>query len=510
MGQPGIPMGQPGIRKHRRLFVARFWYEGNSFGPLPADRGAFERSEWARGEQALRLAAGTLQELAALPAFADRHPDWELAVSRCASAIPSGPIEDEVFDAFLAEVLDDLQARMADGGVDAIYLSLHGAAMTRVRPHPELDLIQAIRGRFPDVPLAATFDMHGNLHPRLAGLLTVGAGYRTHPHLDMREVAERTLDRLVDCVEQNLGTHGFLVNTGLLLPSINMRTSDGPMRRLQAEAARAEEEGGVLAASIFGGFPYADAAHAGASAMVFTTARQDPDGSRARRIAEELADSLRAAYSEFLVSLPSPAEALASALASTRPGLIAITDAADNPYSGGAADTPGLLPALLDARPQVPCVFASFADARIVEQAKRVGAGQAFDARLGASHGEAFGKPVPVRVVPLLFTDGRYRGTAGLLRGSEVQLGETVLLAIADRPNIRIIVTSRVDPGIDRAFFQLHGIELERERLLLVKGKNHFRAAAGSLCSEIIDADAPGPACLDFVRLPYKHRRQPA
>jgi microcystin degradation protein MlrC len=104
------------------------------------------------------------------------------------------------------------------------------------------------------------------------------------------------------------------------------------------------------------------------------------------------------------------------------------------------------------------------------------------------------------------FTDGRYRGTAGLLDGAEIQLGETVLLAIADKPNIRIIVTSRVDPCIDIAFYQLHGIDLADERLLLVKGKNHFRAAAGRLCAEIVDVDAPGPACLDFTRLPYRHR----
>ena len=53
----------------RRLFIARLSYEGNSFGPLPADRAAFERTEWVRGEAAIERAAGTVWELAALPAF---------------------------------------------------------------------------------------------------------------------------------------------------------------------------------------------------------------------------------------------------------------------------------------------------------------------------------------------------------------------------------------------------------------------------------------------------------
>ncbi len=491
----------------RRLFVARFFYEGNSFGPLLADRNAFERHEWTIGEEAVRLAAGTILELGALSGFRKLHPDWSLVVSRCASAIPSGPIADEVFERFLAEVLADLQSAMAAGGVDAVYLSLHGAAMTETRAHPDLDLVDAIRRRCPEVPLAATFDLHANLHPRLASLLTVATGYRTHPHVDMRDVAQRTLDRLVECVETGAATRCCLENTGLLLPSINMRTADGPMRRLQEAAARAESQEGVMAASIFGGFPYADADHSGASALVFTAAAQDPDGVLARQVAAQLAQALHAARDEFFIELPSPADGLARALSRDIPGLIGITDAADNPYSGGAADTPGLLRALLDASPEVPCLFASLADERTVREAQRAGLGQPFDARLGATHGNAFGDPVPVRVVPTLFTTGRYRGTSGLLDGAEVQLGDTVLLAVADRPAIRIIVTSRVDPCIDLAFYRLHGIDLARERLLLVKGKNHFRAAAGSLCAEIIDVDAPGPACLDFTRLPYKHRQ---
>src|SRR5690606_16248330 len=305
------------------------------------------------------------------------------------------------------------------------------------------------RKRLPRVPLAATFDMHANMHPRLGELLTVAGSYRTHPHLDMREVAAGTLERLAWIVEGNVQTMGWLENTGLLLPSINMRTSDGPMRRLQELAARAEDEDGILAVSVFGGFPYADAVHAGASAMVFSDAGRDADGALARDTARQLADAIRASREEFHVRLPSPREGIERALASTTPGLIGITDAADNPYSGGAADTPALLAALLEASPTVPCVFASFADADLVERARQAGIGRAFDARLGARHGKQFGEAVAVRVEPLRLTDGCYRGTATLLDGADLHLGPTVVLAVAGRPNIRILVTSRVDPGID-------------------------------------------------------------
>jgi microcystin degradation protein MlrC len=493
----------------RRLFVARFAYEGNSFGPLAADLAAFARTEWRRGDDALRAAAGTVHELAAIPAFAERHPDWRVTVSRCASAMPAGPIDDTAFDAFLTEMLEDLRREAHAEGIDAIYLSLHGAAMTRSRPQADLDIVEAVRAAAPGVPIAATFDMHGNLPERLGALLAIGAGYRTHPHLDMRELAGRTLDRLVGCIERDASTRSCLVNTGILLPSINMRTTDGPMRALQALAADAERIRGVLAASVFGGFPYADAAHAGASAMVYTDASVDADGALARSVAARLADALRAARPDFFVTLPSPSDAIARALAVAAPGLVAVTDAADNPYSGGANDTPGLLPALLAAAPTVPCVVASFADAALVGRAREAGAGRSFGAAFGATHGSAFGAAVALRVVPQCFADGRYRGSEGLLTGVDVRCGDTVMLAAADRPNLRIIVTSQVDPGIDAGFYAMLGIDLARERLLVVKGKNHFRAGVGRRCAAIVDADAPGPACLDFTRLPYRHLRLP-
>jgi len=60
--------------------------------------------------------------------------------------------------------------------------------------------------------------------------------------------------------------------------------------------------------------------------------------------------------------------------------------------------------------------------------------------------------------------------------------------------------------GDDPAFYALHDIDLAALRLLCAKAKNHFRAAFAERCIEIIDCDAPGPACQDLSRLPFRHR----
>ena len=112
-----------------------------------------------------------------LPAFRAAHPRWQVVVSRCACAIPAGPIDERVADAWLAEVRADLAAASRDGGVDAIWLSLHGAAMTASRPALDFELVRALHDARPGVPIAATFDMHGN-HPEALGpLLALGAGW---------------------------------------------------------------------------------------------------------------------------------------------------------------------------------------------------------------------------------------------------------------------------------------------------------------------------------------------
>lgn len=476
----------------RRLAVARFWYEGNSFSPILADRAAFERREWRRGEEALQKTAED-SELRAVVEFRARFPDWDVEVFRCASASPAGKIDEEVFASFLAETLADLE----DKEFDAIYLSLHGAGVTTEREDPEADLLRAIRKIQPAVPIGASFDLHGNLSGELATHLTTASVYRTYPHLDMRETAWRVLDVLQRTVAGEVRPVCRILNEGLLLPSFNMRTADGPMRDLHGFAATQREEPGVLEASLFGGFPFANTPGTGGCALAVT----DNDVAKADRIARAIGDEMKRKQPEFMISLPTAAAGVARALASNKPGLLAVTDPGDNPYSGGINDTPDMFRALVDARPNRPVVFASFTDAGVVDRAWRAGAGNSLGSiALGGKAMKEYGAPVQVEATVAKLTDGVFRTVGPMEKGIELRCGRTALLRSG---NISIIVTEFVAPANDPAFFHLHGIDIENEQLLFVKAKNHFRAAFGTICSEIIDIDAPGPACLDMRMLPF-------
>jgi microcystin degradation protein MlrC len=479
----------------KKLAVARFWFEGNAFAPLTTDLEAFQSREWAKGQAALAGARGAATELAAVAEFAETHPDWVVTCLRCASANPGGPIDDAVFEGLRDELVGDL----APGGWDAVYLSLHGAAITQRRPAPELELLRAVRDAVGAIPIAASFDLHANLNPQLAQLLDFATGYRTYPHVDLRETAGRALAQLERIVAGEIRPVGQILNTGLLLGSFNMRTDAGPMAALQA-AARAHEASPVLDVSVFGGFPYADTPDCGASVMVYA----DRNPAVAAEAAAELAAAIHARAPEFAPALVSPKEGFRRALAAPS-GVVALTDPADNPYSGGAADTPGLFRALIALSPRAPTVFAYFCDPDVVDTAWRASVGTHLSLMLGGKRTAAFGRPVEVDADVLRLTQGEFRNVGPMERGLTVAAGRTAVLGVRD---IQVIVTERVVPANDPAFFALHGIDLARTRLLCVKAKNHFRAAFQDRCAAIIDVDCPGPAAADLRTLPFRNAKR--
>ncbi|BBK44941.1 microcystinase C [Allostella vacuolata] len=475
----------------RTLAVARIWLEVNSFSPVPSVLADFEGSEWARGPAVLDRFRGTPTELGAVAAFADANPDWHVEVLRCAAAQPGGPMDDGLFDQFLEEVRSGLAA----GRWDAVYLSLHGALATERRRTPDLDLLRLVRETVGETPIGASFDMHANMAPEIARIADVAAGYKTLPHIDMFEVGEKVLGMLVATVERRIRPVGILLRAGRIIHSHNMRTADGPMKDLE-EIARDLTRPPILDVTPFGGFPWADTPNTGASVMVYA----DGDANAAAAAAGIMAEAIRRKAPEFAVVRPGPAEGLRQAL-ELGVGPVAVVESSDNIYSGGIADTPGLLQALLDLAPGDPCVFAFFFDPPMVARAHAAGLGGRVAGTLGGRISGDFGPPVAIDAEVVRLTDGVFVNRGPMLRGVETNLGRTAVLRIGQ---VDVIVTERREPVNDLAYMELHGIDLAQVRLFCIKAKNHFRAAYGPVCRAFVEVDTPGPAGVDLARLPFR------
>jgi microcystin degradation protein MlrC len=474
-----------------KIAAARLWFEGNSFSPIATPLAAFQGREWVSGAEALERYRGTATEIGALDAFVAARPHWDLTLMRCASAQPGGPMAQDAFDSWL----DEVERALARGEFEGVYLSLHGACVTVDDPEADLTILRRIRAAIgPRAKLTASFDFHGNVSPRMVGLLDGASVYRTYPHVDMDAAATRAL-RLLERALEGKALHGALVKRPMLLHSFHMRHEAGPMAEVWAKAAAAEH-GSILDASVFGGFAWGDSPWAGPSAMVWGT-----EHDAARALAQHLADAIAERRPRFAVTLPSPEDALRQALAAP-PGLVALLDPADNPLSGGVADTPGLLRTLVDAAPEDETVFCFLHDPAAVRAAQVAGRGGAFARPLGGQATPVFGPPVPFEGVVETLTAGQFLNTGPMEHGAPVDFGPT---AVVRRGHLRVVLTSRKEAVVDPAFFALHGIDLGGVRLLANKAKNHFRAAFAPLCSAIVECDAPGPAALDLAALPFRH-----
>ena len=103
---------------------------------------------------------------------------------------------EESFETFLTTMLEELRAALP---VDGVYLALHGALAVRNVPRPEAEIARRFREVVgPDVPIAATFDLHGNEDAEFLRWANFAMVTKHFPHYDdgiQGERAARALHR---------------------------------------------------------------------------------------------------------------------------------------------------------------------------------------------------------------------------------------------------------------------------------------------------------------------------
>ncbi len=477
------------------IAIARFAHEGNSFSPIPTPIDCFHSGEWTTGDGVPALYRGTNTEIGGAIAWLAGRPDWRPTFLRCAGAPSSGVLAPGVFDAILAEILAGLARRRWD----AVFLSLHGSLNAAEHAHADCELLRRVRDVIgPDVPLAASFDLHANVSQREADFLDIGVGYKCHPHTDMAATATKTLDLLERRVRGEIRPVAAIVHTGAILPSLFARTTDGPMAEVKAIAAEIEVRDRLLDLTPYAGYAYADSEAAGAA--VWATA--DGDRARAASAAAELVGAINARRDALFRPIPKAAAGIARAL--TAPAApVAVIDSADHTGAGGIGDTPGLLAALIAARPTKPCAFAFFHDPDLVARAMSAGLGGKLRAKLGGRLTGLFGPPVEIDAVIGHLSQGRFTNIGPIYHGLAVDLRGCVRLDLVGMP-ISVMVTGICQDTTDPNFYAAAGIDLTRLAVLAVKAKNQFRASFRDLFREMIDIDSPGPAAYDFSAFPFR------
>ena len=166
-----------------RVFVAGFQHETNTFAPTKADWSAFEAGTAypavSRGVAMLGRLGPSSQPMGGFIRAAQER-GWTLVPSLWAGACPSAHVTRDAFERIASAIVEDLQ----QGGFDAVYLDLHGAAVAEHEDDAEGELLARVREVIgPQMPLVASLDLHANVTERMLRLASAMTAFRTYPHV---------------------------------------------------------------------------------------------------------------------------------------------------------------------------------------------------------------------------------------------------------------------------------------------------------------------------------------
>jgi microcystin degradation protein MlrC len=350
-----------------------------------------------------------------------------------------------------------------------------------------------------------THDFHANVSPEIVELSNVLITYKENPHLDAKDRGLQAAHIMAGIVRGELKPTQAMARPPMMYNLVFQNTYTAPFKAITDESKRLERENPkILAASVPGGYQWADIPAMGPSAIVVTN--NDPE--LARREAQRLADLLWATRDKLRLNVPGPADAVRQASTHGKYPVV-LMDTGDNIGGGSAGDSTFILDELVKQKAE-GWVYV-VADPQAVQSALRSGVGAAFAMAVGGKTDTLHGQPVTVRGRVKSLHDGRFIEPEVRHGGMRYfDMGLTAVIeaegSTRDLPNVLILTTKRVIP------FSLHqlislGVYPQRQRILVAKGTVAPRAAYEPIAARIIEVDSGGATAVNPARFTYKHVR---
>lgn len=482
-----------------RIAVASLMQETNTFNPNPTTLNDFAEDYLWRGHE---MRGGFRSSHVEVRGFFDvlDAAGIESVPILAAHACSGGPLETAAFDTLSGELLERLERA---GPLDGLLLALHGAMATEGLPDAEGVILEKVRSRHPQLPVAVSLDLHAHVTPRMVEHATLLVGYRTYPHVDMEATGRRVAELLLEVVHGRLHPVMRFAKRPMIVSPVRARTDTGPLAELSREARSWENSGRLVAASVFPVQPWLDVPDLGVAVVTIANG----DEATARKAAAELADHWWFQRRSFEPELAAWPRALTTALRDdVRPTIIG--NAGDAPSCGATGDDPSVLRALLTAGAEAHggTILLILCDPKAAAAAAALGRGHEVDLEVG--HGLTPGSGSRVRLHG--HVTAVHRGPVVLdgpgANGVAIHPGT---VALVTRGAIHAILTSRPVLEWDGSIFRAVGLEPSQASIVFVKSPSHFRAAFGDLAARITVADTPGASRCDLRQVPFTRVTRP-
>ena len=487
-----------------RILIAGFQHETNTFAPSLADWAAFTRGDsfpaFVRGPDMPRTLAGINIPVAGFIDAAKAH-GWTLVPSCWAGAIPSSYVTRDAFERIAGAIVEDAAAARDAGGLDGIYLDLHGAAVAEHALDAEGELLSRLRALVgPALPIVASLDLHANVTRRMLDLADALVSYRTYPHVDMADTGALAAELMARRLRAGRKEPLHARRVPYLIALNSQSTFMEPAKSLYERLVALDREYGTVL-SFCPGFPASDFDECGPTVW--------GHGERAQAAVEALYAAVAEPtqwQGEVLGAHDAAQRALALAQTAGLP--VVVADTQDNPGAGGDSNTTGMLHALLaqGAGRRFPgqVALGLMYDPAAGRAALEAGVGAELDLALGQSvptFGGPSDAPVRGRFKVLAVSDGVCTLKGPMMRGLTVRLGPSACLEIE---GIRVAVVSGKKQLLDRELLRMLGIHPEQMRVIVVKSSVHFRADFQPNASHVLVAKAAGPMAAVPADLPWK------
>ena len=386
------------------------------------------------------------------------------------------------FDHFLDQMIAELENAMP---VDAVYLALHGAMAVRDVPRPEAEIARRFREVVgPDVPIAGTFDLHGNEDAEFLRWADFAFVTKRYPHYDAYIQGERAARALRLAATGEYTSTTATRRPGVITPTVVQWTGQSPSMDIMERARRWEAREDDAYVSVFYGYPWSDVPDVGATVHVMTNG----DQALADRIADDMDEFIWRVREFAIGDYPQPEEAAGIVRDAVAAGEtpVAVGDHSDRP-----GDATHILKAFVAAG--IGKVLYGTITSPETLDAIAEGDGGRFDMEIGGFTPSG-GAPVRIQGTVTYFGEG-----LGYERVAAVAFGDGNLVFITPA-YAQILYPER---------FRLGSIDPDDYDVFVLKSRVHFRRGfdATGYAKTIVIVEAPEPfvGTTFLDALPYEH-----
>ncbi len=409
-------------------------------------------------------------------------------------ALPGGIVTREAYESLVTQTLKRLKEHLP---YDGLFFDIHGAMSVEGLDDPEGDFIKRVRKVVGYKTLISTsMDLHGNVSYVLTQESDLITCYRMAPHEDAIESKRRAVTNLLERIESGKGKplYKSRIEVPILLPGEKTSTRIEPGKSLYAKVNPETKKDGVIDASIWMGYPWADEPRNHGVVVVYGDNKEEVKNS-----SEYLAQSFWSVKNEFEFVAPvgNLKESVDLALESkTKPFII--SDMGDNPTAGGAGDVTWTLEKLLNRKefkdktgPSL--IYASIPGPNLVNNAKDLDVGDYVEGYVGAEVDSRFSPPILLK---------------GIIRSIKKGDINAKTEIVVQNGSINVIVTQKRKPYHYIKDFTDLNLNPSESDIVVVK--------IGYLVPELyninkgwIMALTPGGVDQDLYRLDYKRIKRP-